>query len=159
MAALRWAVTEARLHGTEVWAVHAWSSPMKMLAPYAPRRGVPSREACRQASGALLTAVIRSVCGSEGSAVGVRPILVEGHPIPVLLRYAAGAHLLVLGRRLRSRNADGSTLGVVVRTCLAYARCPTVIIGATEVVGYAKHQPDALGASESDGSSPSSLPV
>lgn len=158
MAALRWAVTEARLRGTEVWAVHAWSSPMEMLAPYAPRRGVPSREARRQASGALLTAVIQCACGSGGSAVVVRPILVEGHPIPVLLRYAADAHLLVLGRKLRSRNGDGSALGAVARTCIAYARCPTVIISA-EASDCAKHQPDAIRVSERDGWPPSSLPV
>lgn len=158
VAALRWAVAEARLRGTEVWAVHAWSSPMEMLAPYAPRRGVPSREQRRQASHALLTAVITCVCGSEDSAVGVRPILVEGHPIPVLLRYATGAHLLVLGRRLRSRDVDGGALGAVARTCIAYARCPTVIVGA-EVTDYAKHQPDAIGVSERDGTPPSSLPV
>lgn len=158
MAALRWAAAEARLRGTEIWAVHAWSSPTEMLAPYAPRRGVPSREARRQASDALLTAVIHCACGSEGPALGVRPILVEGHPIPVLLRYAAGAHLLVLGRRLRSRDVDGSTLGAIARTCIAYARCPTVIISA-EVTDYAKHEPDGIRASERDGCPPSSLPV
>jgi hypothetical protein len=105
-----------------------------------------------------LTAAIHCVCGSEGSAVGVRPILIEGHPIPVLLRYAAGAHLLVLGRKLRSSDGDGSTLGAVARTCIAYARCPTVIISA-EVTDDAKHQPDAIRVSERDGWPPSSLPV
>lgn len=32
---LRWAAREARLRAAEIWAIHAWSSRMEMLAPYA----------------------------------------------------------------------------------------------------------------------------
>lgn len=130
VATLRWAAEEAHLRGAEIWAVHAWSSPMEMLAPYAPVRGVPSRDQQRQASGALLTAAISHAfgSGSERSEVGVRPILVEGHPVAVLLQYATSAHLLVLGRGLRSRHPDGIALGVVARACIANAQCPAVVV-------------------------------
>jgi nucleotide-binding universal stress UspA family protein len=81
-ATLRWAAEEARLRGAEIRAVHTWSSPMEALAPYAPLRGVPSRDQQRQASSALLTAAINHAfgSGSDRSGVGVRPILVEGIP-------------------------------------------------------------------------------
>ncbi|MDQ3760443.1 MAG: universal stress protein [Actinomycetota bacterium] len=133
-AALRWAAAEARLRGADIWAVHAWSSPMEMLAPYAPLRGVPSRDQQRQASSTLLTAAINHALGSGSDrfGVGVRPILVEGRPVAVLLRYAVGARLLVLGRRLRRGHLDGVTLSVVARTCITHARCPVVIVGAPE---------------------------
>jgi nucleotide-binding universal stress UspA family protein len=135
-AALRWAAAEARLRGAEVWAVHAWSSPTEILAPYAPLRGIPSRDQQRQASTALLTAAISHAFGpgSDRSGTGVRPILVEGRPVAVLLRYAAGAHLLVLGRRLRPGQLNGIALGVVARTCIANVRCPTVVIAAAEMI-------------------------
>lgn len=139
-AALRWAAEEARVRGAEIWAVHAWSSPTEMLAPYAPVRGVPSRDQQRQASSALLTAAISHAfgSGSNRSRVGVRPILIEGHPITVLLRCAANAHLLVLGRRLRPGHQGGAALGAVARTCIANAQCPTVVVAAAEVVDDAE---------------------
>lgn len=135
-AALRWAAAEAHLRGAEVWAVHAWTSPMEMVVPYAPLRGVPSSDHQRQASAALLTAAISHAlgCRSDEHGIGVRPILVEGHPVAVLLRYAAGADLLVLGRRRRPEHLDSIALGAVARTCVAKARCPTVVVAAEEIV-------------------------
>jgi len=140
-AALRWAAVEARLRTADIWAVHAWSSPMEMLASYAPLRGVPTHDQQQQASSALLTAAINYAFGpgSERSGVGVRPILFEGHPVTVLLRYAVGARLLVLGRRLRSGPLDGITLGVVARTCIAHARCPAVVVAAAETADDAEN--------------------
>lgn len=134
-AALRWAVAEARPRTAEIWAVHTWSSQMEMLAPYVPMRGVPSHDQQRQASSALLDAAISHAFepGADGSEASVRPILVEGHPAAVLLRYAAGARLLVLGRRLRPRHPGGVALGAVARTCVAHAPCPTVLIAAAGV--------------------------
>lgn len=140
-AALRWAGQEARLRGAEVWAVHAWSAPMEMFAPYASRRGVPSADQQRKTSSALLTAAIEYAFGSDQSGLVVRPILVEGPPIPVLLGYTAGAHLLVLGRRLRSEQTYGPTLGMVARSCVSNARCPTALIAETDVVADAENLP------------------
>ena len=139
-AALRWAAAEARLRTAKIWAVHAWSSPMETLAPYASLRGVPSKEQQRLASSALLTTAVSQAFGpgSEGSEVGVRPILVEGHPAAVLLRYAVGARLLVLGRRAQPSPPGGITLGAVARACAAHAPCPTVLITAAEVADDAE---------------------
>lgn len=140
-AALRWAAAEARLRGAaEIWAVHAWSSRWETLAPYAPLRGVPSPDQQQQESRALLTAAIGHALGSGStrSGVSVRPVLVEGHPVSVLLRHAAGARLLVLGRRLRPGHLDGSTLGVVPRICIAHAQCPVVVVAATEIADDAE---------------------
>ncbi|HET9255001.1 MAG TPA: universal stress protein [Pseudonocardiaceae bacterium] len=128
-AALRWAAGQARLRGAEIWAVHAWSPPGERLAPYAPLRGVLSRERQRAASSALLTAAI-----GHASEAGVRPVLIEGEVVPVLLRYAAKAHLLVLGRRLRPGHLGGAALGAVARACLASVQCPAVTVTAAEMI-------------------------
>jgi nucleotide-binding universal stress UspA family protein len=142
-AALRWAVAEARLHAAEIWAVHAWSSPAEMLASYAPLRGVPTHDQQRQTSSALLTAAISHAFdpGSNGSGVGVQPVLVEGHPVAVLLRYAVGARLLVLGRKLRPGHPEGIALGAVTRTCIAHARCPVVVVATAEMADDAETSP------------------
>lgn len=140
MAALRWAGAEARLRSAEIWAVHAWWSSMEMLAPYASLRGVPSRDQQRQAASALLTAAIGHAFGHEphGCGVGVWPILVEGNPVAVLLRYAVGAQQLVLGHKRRPDNPRETALGAVVRACIAHAPCPTVVIAAGQVADDAE---------------------
>jgi nucleotide-binding universal stress UspA family protein len=136
-AALRWAVREARLHAAEVWAVHAWSSRMEMLAPYAPRHGVPSRDRKRKLSSALLASAIRRALESKGSGGVVRPVLVEGVPSRILLSYAASADLLVLGRRLGPNPVDGIALGAVARSCISNSLCPVVFIPAANAVADA----------------------
>lgn len=136
-AALRWAAREARLRAAEILAVHAWSARTEMLAPYASRCGVPSLDQQREASSALLTTAIRCALGSgsEGSGGAVRSILVEGVPIRVLLRYAASADLLVLGRRRLRPNPMGDiALGAVARCCVLHAQCPIVLIADADVV-------------------------
>lgn len=133
-AALRWAVREARLHAAEVWAVHAWSSRLETLAPYAPRRGVPSRDQQRELSSALLTSAIRCAVESKGSGGVVRPVLVEGFPARILLGYTASADLLVLGRRLGPNPVGGIALGAVARSCISNSLCPIVTIPAEKIV-------------------------
>lgn len=137
MAALRWAVTEAHLHAAEIWAVHIWSAPTETFAPYALLRGVPSREQQKEASSALLAAAIRHALGSSECDVIVRPSLVEGSPITVLLGYAAHTHLLVLGRRVPTHRASSMTPGAVARACIASSRCPTVLVPEDHVVADA----------------------
>jgi nucleotide-binding universal stress UspA family protein len=132
-AALRWAVSEARLRAAEVWAVHAWSSRTEMLAPYAPRHGLPSRDEQRELSSALLTSAIRRALESKGSGGVVRPVLVEGVPARVLLGYAASADLLVLGRRVGPNPLDGIALGAVARSCISNSLCSIVFIPAVNV--------------------------
>ncbi len=140
LAALSWAASEARLHAAEICALHVWSSSMEKLAPYASQRGVPSREQEREASSTLLSAAIRYAVESKVAGVVVRPILAEGPPIPVLLRYAASADLLVLGRRRRSSQADSIAVGAVARACILNSRCPIVFIAeANVVVGHGSH--------------------
>jgi nucleotide-binding universal stress UspA family protein len=134
-AALRWLprrrASAARRSGQSTPGRRRW-----IVAPYAPQRGVPSSDHQRQASAALLTAAISHAFGSRSDehGIGVRPILLTGQPVAVSLRYAAGADLLVLGRRRRPEHLDGIALGAVARTCVAKARCPTVVVAAEEIV-------------------------
>jgi nucleotide-binding universal stress UspA family protein len=137
LAALSWAAREARLRAAEICVLHAWSSSMDKLAPYAPRRGVPSRDQEREASSTLLSAAIRYAVGSGVAGVIVRPALVEGSAIPTLLRYAASADLLVLGRKRRPGQPDSIALGAVARACILNSRCPVVFIAGADVVADA----------------------
>ena len=59
---------------------------------------------------------------------GVDVTLVEdrGHPVDLLLRRAAGAQLVVLGRRESAR--FGFTLGSVARGVLHHASVPVAVI-------------------------------
>lgn len=148
MAALRWATIEARLRAAEIWAVHAWTSPLDTMAVYASRRERLSHEEQQKAARELLAAAVRNTWEGELDRPVIRgqPILVKGYAIPVLLRYAADAHLLVLGRSLRHEDFDGSIfLGAVARTCIARSRCPVVAVTATEVVSGVK---DSSGSAE-----------
>jgi hypothetical protein len=140
-ATLRWAGQEAQLHCAQIWAVYAWSSPMEMLVPYAPRRGVPSLDQQQEASSALLTFAIEYALGSNESWVVAWPPLVGCAPIPALFRYAAGAHIFVLGRELRSGHLDGVALGVVAGACISHVRCSTALFAGTEVVVNAENSP------------------
>jgi nucleotide-binding universal stress UspA family protein len=143
LAALRWATTEARLRAAEIWAVHAWSSPLDTMAVYASRREMLPHEKQQELASKLLTAAVRDAWETELNrpVIRGRPILVKGYAIPVLLRYAADADLLVLGRGLRREEFD-SFLGMVVRNCIAKSRCPVVSVTATEMVSGAKNFSD-----------------
>jgi nucleotide-binding universal stress UspA family protein len=146
LAALRWATTEAHLRAAEIWAVHAWSSPLDTMAIYASRRGMLSHEQQREAANKLLAAALCNAWETEldRPVIRGRPILVKGYAIPVLLRYAADADLLVLGRSLRRQEFDGSfLLGMVARTCIANSRCPVVAVAATEMITGAKNFSDS----------------
>jgi nucleotide-binding universal stress UspA family protein len=127
-AAIRWAVEEARLRGTEVRAVHAWLypavfPPAPTVAPYA---GVVPFDVLRDdAQEQLDTALAEAVPPDAG--VQVQPVLAEGQPAEVLLEACADAELLVVGSRGRGGFA-GLLLGSVSNQCAQHATCPVVIV-------------------------------
>ncbi len=112
--ALAWAVEEARKRGAVLEVVHAWElMASDTMAPD------PARSA-----NSLLT---RSLAEVDTEGVEVHPRLVQGRPVPSLVRAAAEADLLVVGSRGRSGIA-AVILGSVSSACVHYATCPVVVV-------------------------------
>jgi nucleotide-binding universal stress UspA family protein len=57
--------------------------------------------------------------------------LVEGRAGSELVRAAAGASLVVVGRRARDRRGGGTHLGAVTHAVLHHARCPVAVVPHT----------------------------
>lgn len=126
LAALRWAVRQARLTGGTVDAVIAW----QILAvaggyggaPLATAAGAGFEDSAKQA----LEEAVSDVAGPGGGRL-VRGLIVPGIPAQVLLDASAGAGLLVVGSRGRGGFA-GALPGSVSQHCAHHARCPVVIM-------------------------------
>jgi nucleotide-binding universal stress UspA family protein len=126
LAALRWAVAEARLRDATLHVVHAWE-PVTYRAPYAVPHDWPTDEQERLRAHADLTAVVRAAFGSEAPP-SVRQELAQGAAERVLVARSQGAGLLVLGAI--APQSPGETAGPVVRACMRSAGCPLVIISS-----------------------------
>jgi nucleotide-binding universal stress UspA family protein len=156
MAALRWAMTEARLRGTSVLAVIAWTHhaswgradrvhmtpPPSAVLPGAnptgmrpPPRFEPSDEADRAGAvdRVLDSAVVRAIREQDEQGrqhhVEIIRQSVEGHPAEVLLGAATPSDLLVVGYRGHG-GFIGGLLGSVSRHIVTHARCPVVVVPA-----------------------------
>lgn len=127
VAALTWAATEARLRQAELRAVYAWEDTELRRAPYAARRGVPSRAEARAAAAALLSASVHAVFG-PASPPWLRAELADGRPEQVLPGRAAGSEMLVLGGTRRAAGLPVAP-GPVHRACLHGAPCPVTVVG------------------------------
>ena len=126
LAALRWAIHQARLTGGTVNAVVAWQMPTTMTAfGFAPVAVADGSEMEQTAKRVLDHAVSKAASPEDGPPV--RRLAVQGLPAPVLLGASAGADLLVLGSRGHG-GFSGALLGSVGQHCVHHARCPVVII-------------------------------
>ena len=142
VAAMHWAVQEARLRGAAVHLVWACEKDAGLRAPYAPRSQV-TREDESRAAGAMLTAI----------AELARPHLPPGRltvelahepPVRALLDRAAAAEMLVLGttRLAGEPGQSPGALGPVARACLRLARCPVVVVtSGDETPGQERREP------------------
>lgn len=125
LGALRWAVAEARHHGSVVRAVHAWQLPYHQgyvghLALGHLRE--PLIEAARQ----TLHAALADPC-IETAGVEIMPVVEEGSAARVLIAAGADAGLLVVGSRGYG-GFRGLLLGSVSQQCAQGAPCPLVIV-------------------------------
>ncbi|MFI9152584.1 universal stress protein [Streptomyces sp. NPDC053367] len=137
VAALRWAVGQARALGTEIVVVHAWESATAGFAPYAPVSGRPTVAEQRERAAELLAAAVHKALGPR-IRPGVRAVVAEGPPARVLLRQARGALLLALGRTAHGQ-WDLPAVGTVSRECLRHAKVPVVTVPAPDVPAPYRH--------------------
>ncbi|RBY80816.1 universal stress protein [Blastococcus sp. TF02A-26] len=121
-AALARAAAEARRLGGELEVVAVqppvayWSEVQAVVLPPI----AEAREQLRQRAGEIVAEVL-------GNATPARVRVEDGAPGEVLPRVAAGAALLVVGSRSRSRVA-GMLLGSVALHCAVSAPCPVMVV-------------------------------
>jgi nucleotide-binding universal stress UspA family protein len=123
IAALRWAVAEARLRRAKVKALLAWSYPdVSTYHEAAQALETPFAElAAARLAGAAAEA------GVGGAAVELEQVVVEAPAAAALLDAASEASLLVVGSRGLGGFA-GLMLGSVSQQCAHHAHCPVVIV-------------------------------
>jgi nucleotide-binding universal stress UspA family protein len=129
LAALRWAVEDARRRGCGIDAVSAWNADYGVMIGPLPAEvfAEVSPQAMRAAAQQVLDT---SVQGFEG--VEIRRILVEGDPRDVLFDASKDAALLVVGNRGHSRIVE-AILGSVSAYCVHHASCPVVVIREAKI--------------------------
>ena len=139
LAALRWALEDARFRGATVETVYVFeNTPSWRLYGY--REGAPAPTDHGTASpdlrgqdelgGAhargLVEDMVDEVAGAED--VPTESVVVEDrHPARVLVDRSEGADMLVVGSRGRGGFSE-LLLGSVSHQCATHARCPVVIV-------------------------------
>ncbi len=129
LAALRWAVEDARRRGCGVDAVTAWHADYGVMIGPLPAEvfAEVSPQAMKSAAQRVLG---QSVEGVEG--VEIRQILVEGDARDVLFSASKDAALLVVGNRGHSRIVE-AILGSVSAYCVHHASCPVVVVREAKI--------------------------
>jgi nucleotide-binding universal stress UspA family protein len=143
-AALRWALGEARLRGSNMRVVHAYQRPLLPLvdAGLGPAGGAAApavltddveklREAAEREALTLIDEAIGRADGSSTDGIQIERSAVEGPAAQVLIESARGAELLVVGSRGRG-GFLGLLLGSVSQQCAHHPPCPVVILPQPE---------------------------
>jgi nucleotide-binding universal stress UspA family protein len=133
-AALRWAVTEARLRKTRLRVVHAWTFSYPGAAGYGYLGGTLDEfpdGGLSNLHGAAEDMIDHAIAGlaAEAESVEIEREIVEGRAAEVLVGAATERDLLVVGSRGHGGFA-GLLLGSVSQQCAHHARCPVVIVHA-----------------------------
>ncbi len=126
LAALRFAVAEARLREARLRVVHAWATPPVSTYHEAEHAIRTDFDGMHDAAQALLDEVVDKALGDD-SGIVVEKAVVEGPPAAALVDAARDAALLVVG----SRGLGGFKallLGSVGQQCAHHAPCPVVIV-------------------------------
>ncbi len=118
--ALRWAARQAKFTGASLEVVIAWEVPTSY------RWNASSPHDLRVHAESILQSAVADVLGDDPD-VDVKPSVVEGQPVPVLLSAAKGASLLVVGSRGHGA-FTGILLGSVSNHCVTHATCPVTVV-------------------------------
>jgi nucleotide-binding universal stress UspA family protein len=132
IAALRFAVEEAKVRGAEVRAVNAWHVPPAVYGSGWAPAGVDFDEFRKLAEDALAQSL--EDAGAAAAEVTVTPVLREGQPADVLCAEAEHADMIVVGSRGLG-GFRGLLLGSVSQQVVHHARCPVVVMPHVEPEG------------------------
>jgi nucleotide-binding universal stress UspA family protein len=136
LAALRFALDEARARGAALVALHAWQLPLtEAPGPFLlelPELAGPTvaevADRLEEAAAHVLDRALEEVAGPS-PGVPIERRVVERAPAPALLAAAADADLLVVGTRGHGGFA-GLRLGSVAAHCASHSPCPVVVVPA-----------------------------
>jgi nucleotide-binding universal stress UspA family protein len=124
--ALRWAVRQANLTNGTVDAVMAWGIPIVLqsyaMAPIYVEQDGSFEENVKKTIEAVVSEEVKLA-----DSQAVRSLAINGHPAQVLLGFAAGTDLLVVGSRGHGKFAE-ALLGSVSQNCVHHASCPVLIM-------------------------------
>lgn len=125
--ALRWAVEQARLTGSQVHAVMAWDwpSPFSVAGEVLNENGKPLT--VEQTAARRLEEAVEDAVGTEPEGVTVRRRVMQGAPVDVLVEVSEGATLLVVGSRGYG-GFKGALLGSVSQHVTQYAHCSVLVV-------------------------------
>lgn len=131
LAALRWAVQQAKATGDSVNAVIVWESPSLESAGYgwAPMTSAECSEFIQDAA-KTVEAAIAEVATPGGPEI--RSVVVQGASAQVLLEASADADLLVVGSRGQGLLVD-ALVGSLSHHIFQHAHCPVVIMRGVPV--------------------------
>ena len=124
VAAVRFALAEARLRGGELHLVHAWIDTVSGYG--GPPWAVPSTT-LREEADAVLRQAMETAWRDGSPDVQVRAETVEGVDWDVLTELAEAADLLVVGSRGRTGWAN-LLLGSVGLRCITFSPCPVAVV-------------------------------
>jgi nucleotide-binding universal stress UspA family protein len=128
--ALRFALSESRLRGASLRAVHAWQPPFAGAGfgfTEGAYRADELSELMAAAEAALDAAIEEAI--TDAGEVEIERRVIEGAPAGVLVEQSRGAELLVVGSRGLG-GFRGLLLGSVSQQCAQHAACPVVIVHA-----------------------------
>ena len=126
-AALKWAISEAAVHGAKLEVVHSWDIPV-LFGTYSTPSAAYDPQTFEEAAQAVLDEVVAS---SDQHALQqpIEKILAEGQAAAMILETAKGADLLVVGQRGRG-GFTGLLLGSISHQVVHHATCPVVVYPA-----------------------------
>lgn len=125
LAALDWAIDEARLRSGSILAVHSWQYVVfgtSGLEPY-----LPERRPLEEHAAGLLSASVNSVVDRRDDVdVEIDQRTIEGAAGSVLVDVGRECDMLVIGAR--GHSALSGLLGSVSTHCAHHSTVPTVIV-------------------------------
>ena len=125
VAALRFAIAEAKVRGCGVKAVSAWHVPVAAYeSGWVP---IPVDIADYEQLGTTALEKTLEAAGADTAGVEISKVVREGQAADVLVAEAKGAELLVVGSRGRG-GFRGLVLGSTSQQCAHHAPCPLVIV-------------------------------
>lgn len=118
--AIRWAAGQAKLTGSTLVAVTAWTIPASYGVAFGGEDAVDWRQNAQQALDEALDEALGAQAG------GVEKVVDQGHPSYVMTEASKNADLVVVGSRGHGGFA-GLVLGSVSQHVVSHASCPVVV--------------------------------